>query len=216
VTRPRIAVLDYEAGNLHSAVKALQRAGADAVVTASAADAADAAGLVVPGVGHFGQCARQFRAAGFEALAHDWVRTGRPLLGICVGMQILYPASDESPGAAGLGILPGHVRRLPAYLTVPHMGWNTIAARRDDPLLAGVAGEQCYFVHSYYAAPADDAHVVAAVAYGVAVPAIVRQGRVVGVQFHPEKSAAVGARLLENWLAEVAGLAAPPTYARGR
>jgi imidazole glycerol-phosphate synthase subunit HisH len=204
MTRPKIAVLDYEAGNLHSAGKALQRAGAEAFVTASADDAAEADGLVVPGVGHFGQCARQFRAAGFEALARDWAAAGRPLLGICVGLQLLYPASDESPGVEGLGILPGRVHRLPTAVTVPHMGWNTVEARRADPLLDGVAGEQCYFVHSYFAAPDDEAHVVATVDYGLSVPAVVRQGGVVGVQFHPEKSAEVGARFLANWLAEVA------------
>jgi imidazole glycerol-phosphate synthase subunit HisH len=203
MTAPRIAVLDYEAGNLHSASKALQRAGADAFVTASAADAAEADAIVVPGVGHFGQCAEQFRTAGFEGLARDWGAAGRPMLGICVGMQILYPSSDESPDAHGLGILPGHVRRIPPTLTVPHMGWNTIEAHRDDSLVEGVVGEQCYFVHSYYADPDDDAHVIATTEYGFAMPSIVRTGSVVGVQFHPEKSAVVGQRLLANWIAEI-------------
>jgi imidazole glycerol-phosphate synthase subunit HisH len=157
----------------------------------------------VPGVGHFGQCARQFRAAGFEGLAREWAAAGRPLLGICVGMQLLYPASDEDPDAAGLGILPGRVRLLPAGVVVPHMGWNTVEGVRDDALLDGVAGEQCYFVHSYYADPADAVHVLANVSYGLAFPCIVRAGSIVGTQFHPEKSAHVGARLLANWVAAI-------------
>ena len=212
MSAPRVAVLDYEAGNLHSVGKALQRAGADAIVTASVGDAAEADALVVPGVGHFGACARRFRACGFEGLAREWAAAGRPLLGICVGMQILYPASDEQPAAEGLGILRGHVRRLSdGDLRVPHMGWNTVVAARADPLLEGVSGQQCYFVHSYYADPADDAHVLATVTYGRSFPCVVRHGSVVGTQFHPEKSAGVGARLLANWLAEVAQPAAVRT-----
>ena len=203
MTAPRVAVLDYEAGNLRSAEKALIRAGADAFVTADAAKAAEADALVVPGVGHFGQCVRQFTAAGLEPLVRAWVAEDRPLLGICVGMQILYADSEEDPTATGLGVLPGRVRRLPAGLTVPHMGWNTLDGVRDDPLLDGVAGRQCYFVHSFYAEPSDDAHVIATCDYGVAFPCTVRVGRVVGTQFHPEKSSSVGGRLLENWVAEV-------------
>ena len=196
----RLAVLDYGAGNLRSVEKALQRAGAEAVVTDSGEAAADADALVVPGVGHFGQCVRQFRAAGFETLVSRWFAAERPLLGICVGMQILYATSEEDPSAEGLGILPGRVRRLPAEVTVPHMGWDTVVATRDDPVLAGLDGEQMYFANSYYADPADDAHVVATCDYGPGFPCVVRTGSVVGTQFHPEKSAAAGARLLDNFI----------------
>lgn len=206
---PRLAVLDYGAGNLHSAGKALERAGARARVTTSADEAAAADALVVPGVGHFGQCARQFRAAGFEALAQAWAGAGRPLLGICVGLQILYRDSEESPGERGLGLLPGRVRRLPAGVRVPHMGWNTVAAVRDDPLLDGVAGEQCYFVHSYYAEPDGPGQVVATVDYGPGFPAVVRAGSVAGTQFHPEKSSTVGLRLLANFVRDVATAGVP-------
>lgn len=199
----RLAVLDYGAGNLRSVEKALQRAGAEAVVTDSGEAAADADALVVPGVGHFGQCVRQFRAAGFETLVSRWFAAERPLLGICVGMQILYATSEEDPSAEGLGILPGRVRRLPAEVTVPHMGWDTVVATRDDPVLAGLDGEQMYFANSYYADPADDAHVVATCDYGPGFPCVVRTGSVVGTQFHPEKSAAVGAALLTNWVRAV-------------
>jgi imidazole glycerol phosphate synthase glutamine amidotransferase subunit len=203
MTAPRVAVLDYEAGNLRSAEKALVRAGADAFVTADAEEAQRADALVVPGVGHFGQCVRQFTAAGLEPLVRRWVAEDRPLLGICVGMQILYKDSEEDPAATGLGVLPGRVRRLPRDLVVPHMGWNAIVPVRRDPVLDGLSGEQCYFVHSYYAEPSDDAHVVATCEYGAPFPCVVRVGRVVGTQFHPEKSAAVGGRLLANWVAEV-------------
>lgn len=206
---PRVAVLDYGAGNLHSAGKALERAGAHARVTSDAVEAAAADALVVPGVGHFGQCARQFRAAGFEALAREWAAAGRPLLGICVGLQILYRDSDESPGERGLGLLPGRVRRLPASVTVPHMGWNTVTGVRDDPLLDGVAGQQCYFVHSYYADPDDPGQVVATTGYGPGLPAVVRAGSVAGTQFHPEKSSTVGLRLLANFVRDVARAGVP-------
>jgi imidazole glycerol-phosphate synthase subunit HisH len=201
--RPRVAVLDYGAGNLRSVEKALGRAGAEAFVSDDASEARRADALVVPGVGHFGQCVRQFDAAGLRGLVADWAEGHRPLLGICVGMQILYPSSDESPGVEGLGLLPGTVKRLPDTVTVPHMGWNSVTAQRDDPVLDGVAGQEVYFVHSYAAAPADPGHVVATSDYGPGFPAVVRVGSIVGTQFHPEKSAAVGARLLANWVREV-------------
>jgi imidazole glycerol phosphate synthase glutamine amidotransferase subunit len=200
----RIAVLDYGAGNLRSAEKALAVAGADAFVTADPDAAAAADALVVPGVGHFGACVRQFRDARLFDLVRGWVDQGRPLLGVCVGMQILYAGSEEDPGAAGLGLVPGRVRRLPPAVRVPHMGWNTVLATRDDPVLAGVAGEQVYFVHSYYAEPGDAGQVVATSDYGPGFPCVVRVGSVVGTQFHPEKSGIVGARLLANWVSAVA------------
>lgn len=200
----RAAVLNYEAGNVRSAQRALDRAGADAAVTADVevADRADL--LVVPGVGHFGQCARHFRAAGFEALVQRWIAEQRPLLGICVGMQILYAGSDEDPAAAGLGVLPGHVRRLPDDVIVPHMGWDVVRVVRDDPAVDGLDGRRCYFTHSYYADPADDAHVVAVCDYGVAFPCVVRTGSALGLQFHPEKSADVGAALLRSLVGAIA------------
>ena len=203
MTGLRIAVLDYGAGNLRSAEKALVRAGADARVTGDASAAAGADALVVPGVGHFGHCVRQFRAGGLAELVEEWSRQQRPLLGICIGMQILYPSSDEDPDVAGIGLLPGHVRRLPPAVRVPHMGWNTVSAVRGDRLLDGVAGERCYFVHSFYADPTSVDHVLARCDYGPGFPCVVRVGSVVGTQFHPEKSGAVGARLLANWVTEV-------------
>lgn len=207
---PTAAILDYDAGNLRSVQKSLVRAGFDAEVTDDAAQADRADLVVVPGVGHFGQCVRQFDAAGFAPMVRDRVAAARPVLGICVGLQIMYEGSDEDDRVPGFGFLPGWVRRIPAVgadgrrLPVPHMGWNVVSARRDDPLLAGVAGERVYYVHSYYADPSDHDHVIAASGYGIEVPAIAREGAVVGTQFHPEKSGDVGRRLLENLRDEVA------------
>jgi len=196
--------LDYDAGNLRSAAKALELGGAEVLVTADPDRAAETDGLVIPGVGHFGQCVRQFRQAGLENLVRGWVADERPLLGICVGMQILYATSEEDVGAEGLGVLAGHVRRLPRDVTVPHMGWNTVTAVKQDPLLAGMEGAQCYFVHSFYAEPGEDTHVVATTDYGPGFPSVVRAGATVGTQFHPEKSAGAGGRLLANFVDEVA------------
>lgn len=204
----RVAVLDYEAGNVRSAQRGLERAGAEAFVTADAEVAEEADALVVPGVGHFAACLAQLRASGLESLLRRWIEADRHLFGICVGLQLLYEHSAEGGGSDGLGLLPGRVVRFPRDVTVPHMGWDVIdpaPGHDEDPLLEHVAGKRCYFVHSYYAVPADDAHVVATTDYGgAAFPCIVRVGNVVGTQFHPEKSADVGAALLTNWVGAVA------------
>jgi glutamine amidotransferase len=206
VTRRRVAVLDYEAGNVRSAQRGIERAGADAFITASARDARAGDALVVPGVGHFATCLGNLRAVGLEDLLREWIAADRPVLGICVGMQLLYEGSDEGD-VEGLAILPGRVLRLPADAVVPHMGWDVVTpapGREDDPLLAGVAGERAYFVHSYYAQPSDPAHVLATCAYGgVDFPCFARVGNVVGTQFHPEKSGDVGARIMANWVASL-------------
>jgi imidazole glycerol phosphate synthase glutamine amidotransferase subunit len=135
-----------------------------------------------------------------------FIDDARPVFGICVGMQLLYARSEEGD-EPGLDLLPGHVERFPTGAVVPHMGWDVVhpaEAAADDPLLTGVAGERLYFVHSYYAVPTDAAHVVGRCAYGgVDFPCLVREGSVVGTQFHPEKSGAVGARLLANWIAQL-------------
>ncbi|MDP8961284.1 MAG: imidazole glycerol phosphate synthase subunit HisH [Actinomycetota bacterium] len=202
---PLVAVLDYEAGNLRSAQRGLERAGARVVVTSEAAIADQADALCVPGVGHFGTCLYNLRAAGLAELVCAWVAEGRDVLGICVGMQLLYEHSEEGD-CPGLGVLPGRVVRLPDRVRVPHIGWDVIegtARHGDDPLLGDVAGERAYFVHSYYAQPSDPAHVVATCSYPDPFPCLVRAGAVVGTQFHPEKSAEVGARLLGNWVAVV-------------
>ncbi len=205
--RPTVAVLDYGAGNVRSAKRGFDAAGGNAFVTADAAVAADAEVVVVPGVGHIASCLANLRASGLVDLLQDRIRTARPVFGICVGMQLLYEHSEEGD-TPGLGLLPGVVRRFSTGVTVPHMGWDVVTAvpgHPDESVLAGVAGERCYFVHSYFAVPDDDAHVMATCDHGAAeaFPCVVREGSVTGTQFHPEKSGDVGRRLLANWLASV-------------
>lgn len=205
-SRPVAAVLDYDAGNVRSAKRGFDAAGAEAVVTADAEVAGRADLLVIPGVGHFSSCLASLRRSGLQDVVSAFIAAQRPVFGICVGMQLLYGGSDEGD-EPGLGLLPGRVERFPVGSVVPHMGWDVVHAATgsdDDPLLAGVAGERLYFVHSYYAVPTDAAHVVGRTAYGgVDFPCLVREGSVVGTQFHPEKSGAVGARLLGNWIASL-------------
>lgn len=190
-----IAVLDYGIGNLRSAEKALQAAGADAALTSDAGVAAAADGVVLPGVGAFGPCMEALRASGLDAAVHRAVATGQPLLGICVGMQLLYEASEESPGAPGLGVLPGTVRRLPDGVRRPQMQWNRLDLRPSaGAWLRGHAEPWVYFVHSY-AAP-DGGEVVATCDHGGPVPAAVERGGVWATQFHPEKSGPVGLSML--------------------
>ena len=203
-SRLRAAVLDYDAGNVRSAKRGFEAAGADAEVVRDAASARAADVLVIPGVGNFDSCMAQLRRSGLEEVIREAIVDQRPVFGICVGMQLLYGGSDEG-NEPGLGLLPGHVERFPATAVVPHIGWDVVRpddGAADDPLLEGVAGERLYFVHSFYAVPTDRRHVVARTTYGgVAFPCLVREGSVVGTQFHPEKSGPVGARLLHNWLA---------------
>jgi glutamine amidotransferase len=196
-----IAVLDYGIGNLRSAEKALQHLGVDAALTTDPAVARDAAGVVLPGVGAFGRCMEQLRESGLEPVVHEAIEAGKPFLGICVGMQMLFDASDEAPGVKGLGIIPGEVRRLAVTRErLPHMGWNTIEIRRGSKLFDGIDdGSWLYFVHSYAPVPDDEAVVAATTDYGGTVVAAVEQGRVWATQFHPEKSAANGLRLLRNF-----------------
>jgi imidazole glycerol-phosphate synthase subunit HisH len=202
----RVAVLDYEAGNVRSAKRGFEAAGAKAFVTGDPLQAQTADALVVPGVGHWVSCLVQLRRSGLEPLLRLWIADARPLFGICVGMQLLYAASEEGD-EPGLGLLPGEVRRFAADTVVPHLGWDVVqsaAGHEHDPLLAGIAGERLYFTHSFYAVPADSSHVVGHCRYGGAeFPCLVREGSVVGTQFHPEKSGEIGRRLLVNWLVSV-------------
>ena len=200
-----IAVLDYGIGNLRSAEKALQHLGVDAALTTDPAIARRAAGVVLPGVGAFGRCMEQLREAGLEAVVHEAVEAGKPFLGICVGMQMLFDSSEEAPGVKGLGIVAGEVRRLDTIERLPHMGWNTLRIRTGSTLFDGLDdGSWLYFVHSYAPVPEDDSVVAATTDYGGPVVAAVEQGPLWATQFHPEKSAANGLRLLRNF-AEACG-----------
>ena len=199
---PLVAVLDYGIGNLRSAQKGLQRAGADARLTADPGLIADAAGVVLPGVGAFGRCIEALHRTGLASIAVDAASSGRPFLGICVGMQLMYEGSEESPGVEGLGIQPGVVERLPAGVKHPQMQWNVLVPTTPSRLLAGLSDPAwVYFVHSY-AAP-EGADTVATCEYGGDVVAAIERGTVSATQFHPEKSGEVGLGILATWVAEV-------------
>ena len=214
MTRPPVAVLDYGVGNLHSAAKALDRAGAEVLVVATVAEAGGAAGLVVPGVGAYGACLNGLGSAGGAAAVAGWLEGGRPLLGICVGMQLLFEASEEGPVSDGVGVVSGKIRRLTGGVRggapvsqgpvkIPHIGWDEVAVRPGSRLFAGLGdGTRFYFVHSY--APEADGEAVAAVCdYGGRFAAAVEHGNLFGTQFHPEKSGEAGLALLANFVSEV-------------
>ena len=201
----RVAVLDYGIGNLRSAQKALQHVGADARLTDDPELVAQADGVVLPGVGNFGRCVEALRGRGLDAVAREAIAAGRPFLGICVGMQMLYAGSDESPGVPGLGILPEQVRLLPAGVRRPQMQWNVLEHLEAHPMFAGLADPAwVYFVHSYAADPGDG--VVATCDYGGPVVAAVASDRLWATQFHPEKSGATGLAVLTNWVRHVEAL----------
>jgi imidazole glycerol-phosphate synthase subunit HisH len=203
MTRPPVAVLDYGVGNLHSATKALDRAGADVRVVATVEAAAGAAGLVVPGVGAYGACLSGLASAGGAAAVAGWLEGGRPLLGICVGMQLLFEASEEGPVGDGVGVVPGKIRRLTGPVKIPHIGWDEVTVRPGSRLFAGLGnGTRFYFVHSY--APEADGQAVAATCeYGGRFGAAVEHGNLFGTQFHPEKSGRAGLALLANFVTQV-------------
>ncbi|MGE5227002.1 MAG: imidazole glycerol phosphate synthase subunit HisH [Planctomycetaceae bacterium] len=197
----RIAVLDHGSGNLHSVSRALAKVGAEVVVTGDAAEAERADALVVPGVGHFGACVRSLRGRGLDATILAVVASGRPVLGVCVGMQVLFEGSDEDP-ERGLAVFPGCARRLPAGVTVPHMGWNTVAWTRAHPFTAGIPdGTSFYFVHSF--APQVGSVTVGETEHGRRFSAAVADANVFATQFHPEKSGEAGLHLYENVVREV-------------
>ncbi len=196
-----IAVLDYGIGNLRSAQKALQRLGATALLTADPAIIESADGVVLPGVGAFGACMDALDATGLTEQSHLVAASGRPFLGICVGMQLMYEGSDETPGRSGLGLFPGTIRRLTGDVRIPQMQWNQIQAKSGHPLVKDLDGSWMYFVHSYGAE--ETADTIATTEYGTRVVAAVARDNVWATQFHPEKSADDGKRLLANWLESV-------------
>jgi len=196
---PLIAVLDYGIGNLRSAEKALAHVGADAVLTADPAVVARSDAVVLPGVGAYGRCREALAETGLDDVALDAVASGRPFLGICVGMQLLYESSEEAPGVAGLGVLSGEVRRLPSGVKHPQMQWNRLDPVTESPLLDGLGGRPwMYFVHSF--APEATADVIATCDYGATITAAAQREMVMATQFHPEKSGAPGLRLLANFV----------------
>jgi len=198
---PLVAVLDYGIGNLRSAQKALQHCGADARLTADAGLVADAAAVVLPGVGAFGACMNALRSAGLEAVVHEAVASGRPFMGICVGMQMLFDGSAEDETAVGLGVIEGSIEWISDQLPRPQMQWNQLDLPTTDPVFDGL-GEHpwVYFVHSLHAVPTDPTVVAATCEYGGTVNAAFRHGNVFATQFHPEKSGLAGLALLTNFV----------------
>jgi glutamine amidotransferase len=199
-----IAVVDYGIGNLGSVTKGFRRAGAEVVLTGDPAELRQAEALVLPGDGAFGAAMAEIEARGLVPVLREATLRGTPLVGICIGMQLLFEESEEHGRHRGLGVLPGRVRRIGGELPVPHMGWNTLRARKPHPVLDGVEdGAHVYFVHSYYCDAPDDV-VIASSDYGREFPAIVGRDHVLGLQFHPEKSQAVGLRIAANVVRSVA------------
>jgi glutamine amidotransferase len=197
-----IAVLDYGSGNLHSVSRALVHAGGIVTITSDPSDVVNADGLVIPGVGHFGTCVRGLREAGLDRSIEDFAETGRPVFGVCVGMQILFDGSEEDD-ATGLGMLAGICRRLPANVKVPHMGWNTVEwTGSPHPYVAGLPPDAFfYFVHSYAPLPDDDSIGVAS--HGWSFTAVAARANVFATQFHPEKSGDAGLYLYRRFVQAV-------------
>ena len=199
--RATIAVLDYGSGNLHSVSRALDHVGARVRVVedADGIDVEDA--ILIPGVGHFGHCVRAIRSRGLEPTIAAFVGSGRPVFGVCVGMQVLFEGSEEDPDG-GLAILPGRSRRLPPDVKVPHIGWNDVAWRRPHPYVEGLPnGVRFYFVHSY--APDANADAIGLTEHGRAFTAVTARDNVFGTQFHPEKSGDAGLQLYANFVKAV-------------
>lgn len=196
-----LALIDYGVGNLHSVAKAFERVGGDVKLTCAAADIELADKIILPGVGAFGDCMKNLEATGLIPTIKAQIAAGKPILGICVGLQILFEGSEESPNVAGLKIFSGRVKRICAGdLKIPHMGWNSIKFG-GSKLFKGLSGEPYYyFVHSYHAAPDDKSIIAATTIYGETVTAAIERDNIFATQFHPEKSGDVGLHVLKNFL----------------
>lgn len=203
MTDSPLAVLDYGMGNLRSVEKAFARTGTAATITAETEAILAAPGIVLPGVGAFPRAMARIRERGWDRLIAERVESGIPILGICLGHQLIFESSPELGGGEGIGLLPGEVVALDAPgLKVPHIGWEPVRWQRDSPLTVGIeTGTAFYFVHSFAPLPADDGALLGAAAFGGEFAAAVAHERVFGVQFHPEKSSAAGLRLLSNFAA---------------
>lgn len=193
----KIVIIDYGMGNLHSVNKALKAVGAEVEVTSEAAAITAADKVILPGVGAFGDCMANLEKYGLVPVIHEVLASGKPFLGICLGLQLLFEGSEEAPGVKGLGYFKGQVERIKTGLKVPHMGWNNLRLKTPSPLLSKVDGEYVYFVHSFQAVPEDASIITAVCDYGTEVTAAVGKGSVQAVQFHPEKSSKVGLGILQ-------------------
>ncbi|TCP55880.1 glutamine amidotransferase [Tumebacillus sp. BK434] len=196
-----IAVIDYGMGNLRSVEKALATLGAEVVVSGDPELVKRAAGVVLPGVGAFGDAMDHLQQLGLDAAIRDVAAAGTPLLGICLGMQLLFSSSEEHGLHQGLNLIPGQVKQFQGDFKIPHIGWNDLTLHRESLLLQGVEnGDYVYWVHSLFVEPADRSVVLATTGYYGEVPGIVGRGNVWGIQFHPEKSSRVGLQLLSNFV----------------
>jgi len=200
----KTGVIDYGAGNLKSVCNTLDAIGADKKLVRTPADHDDIEALIFPGVGAFGDCSRHLEQQGLMEPLREWIAADRPFLGICIGFQMLFDESEESPGAPGLAAFRGNVARFPTLpgLKVPHMGWNHLTVTNaSDPIWAGLGSTPYfYFVHSYFPQPEDRALTASTTLYGTDFASSIRRGNLLATQFHPEKSQAAGARLIENFL----------------
>lgn len=198
-----IAIVDYGVGNLFSVKNALQAIDAEAVIAKTKEEILQAEKIILPGVGAFGDCMKNLQATGFIPVLEEKVfQKNCPLLGICVGLQILFEDSEESPGAKGLGWLKGHVRKIQTTEKIPHMGWNELVFDKNEKLFAGLNRPFVYFVHSFHAKPTGDdkTSVIATSHYGEELTAAVHKKNIFATQFHPEKSGDVGLKILKNFL----------------
>ncbi len=200
-----ITIIDYGMGNLRSAQKALEKVGCEAVITENPKDLKNASASILPGVGAFRDCYEGLKQKGFIEPIQEFVQSGKPLLGICIGLQLLFEYGEEGGGSEGLGIFKGKVIRFPSPektgLKVPHMGWNLVqpVPNKENPLLPAGQTGYAYFVHSYYPQPTDEDIILATCNYGISFPCMVGKGNVWGVQFHPEKSQQFGLQILKNF-----------------
>ena len=198
-----IAIIDYDAGNIKSVEKAIQFLGEDVVITRNPEEILKASGVILPGVGSFGEAMEKLHGYHLVSVIKEVVKRKIPFLGICLGLQLLFEKSDESPGVEGLGILSGEIKRIPdnGDLKIPHIGWNSLKFPNPGRLYQGISEDSyVYFVHSYYLEAKEDDIVVATTEYGTNIHASVEKGNIFACQFHPEKSSSVGLKILENFL----------------
>ena len=197
-----IAIIDYDAGNIKSVEKALQALGQETLVTRDKEKLFSADKVILPGVGHFGDCMKKLHTYELVEVIHEIADKKTPFLGICLGLQLLFESSEEAPGVPGLGLLKGKIRRIPAApgLTIPHMGWNSLTLQNEGRLFASIPDNAyVYFVHSYYLEAEEESIVKAKTQYGVTIHASVEKDNIFACQFHPEKSSEIGLRILKNF-----------------
>lgn len=199
-----IAIIDYGAGNIQSVYKALRFIGADCKVTSDKDEILNADGAILPGVGSFGDAMDTMTKRGIKDTIIEYTKSGKPFLGICLGLQLLFPESEETPGVKGLDIFKGTITKIPNQnrtLKIPHMGWNNISIKQKNGIFKDIEGEPyVYFVHSFYLKAQDKDIVAATTQYGVEIDAAVQKGNIIATQFHPEKSGEVGLKMLKNFV----------------